>query len=199
MWQNIDVYSAAYDRIAKHLKFENNQLIWDVKSATELNISQNIYDYIIFMWDRCNKKLISGDYSLDTNGIYFQLIPKNPEPITISAQLLFKNQHKYNMEICTQVVRNAGMGYLGYYIDLNNSDFGPDSWGGYYIMGRGDDSLGRPWSYIVYNVCPMDPKCSLNYIVARDSYETGGTFYEKVMNERWSPLVTVTNAEYVRY
>lgn len=63
-------------------------------------------------------------------------------------------------------------------------------------MGKGDDSLGRPWSYIVYNVYPKDPKCSLNYIVARDS---GGTFYEKVMNERWSRLVTVTNAEYVRY
>lgn len=193
------VYSSAYDRMVEHLKIENNQLTWDFKDAVELNISQNIYDYVIFMWNRCNTKLSSGNYILETDGIYFQLKSKNSGIMPLTAQILFRGQHSYNMRICAQLVRNARTGWLGNYIDLEHSEMGPDGWGAYFIKGRGDDGLGRPWSYIAYNVCPNSPHCDLNYINASDAYETAGTFYEKVMNSQWAPLVTVTNADYVAY
>lgn len=33
IWQNMGVYSSAYDRMVEHLKIENNQLTWDLFSA----------------------------------------------------------------------------------------------------------------------------------------------------------------------
>ena len=42
---NLDKYMQAYRRLTKHLTYKEGFLSWDLDSAPEVKVSQNIYDY----------------------------------------------------------------------------------------------------------------------------------------------------------
>ena len=65
IWENQNVYIPAFERMIRHVKIENNLLTWDFKSAAELKISQNIYDYLTPLWNRMNKRVKNGEYTLE--------------------------------------------------------------------------------------------------------------------------------------
>lgn len=76
IWSNQKVYIPAYNRMKRHLKFTGNRLVWDFKNATELKISQNIYDYVVFWWENCNQQLKTGKYELKIlEDNFFSVLP----------------------------------------------------------------------------------------------------------------------------
>lgn len=194
IWQNSNIYFPAYERMARHLKFENNRITWKFKNADELHISQNIYDYVIFMWNLDNEKLASGDYILETKGIYFKIIPKNPTIMPLASEILIKGMHRANMRICIQTVRQ-GMGPLMNYIDLEKSDLEYDGWAGARCTGGGTTG-DYSWTYALFVADINNWLGVLNSIATNNAYMSGGVFWEKVMNIQHAPLVTVTNANY---
>lgn len=135
IYRNMETYVRANHRMVKHLSFKDNQLVWDFDSAEALNISQNIYDYIIGVWTRHNARLKSGEAELEWRGDYYILRRKKGGKMSRTGQILFYGQHRYNMNICVQTVRNASMdSWLGNYIDLYYSEMSPDYYGGYCII-----------------------------------------------------------------
>ena len=197
IWENIGTYSLAYDRMARHLQFEENKISWNLKSAQEINISQNIYDYVISGWRQDSIKLESGAYTLKIDGIYYYLEPKQFPLIPRSPFLLLKGNHDVNMRYCINLVRSGYTGWLGTVIDLGASEMEPDGFGGLWIRGMkaATDSNGSPYlGYAVFNASPMSLNDRLNYVCGSRNDGHGDLFYEKLVNCNHSPLVSVLNA-----
>lgn len=60
LWANQEIYLKALNRLESRVKVKDNQLVWDFKSAKEMRMSQNLYDYIVGRWERYNKRLLCG-------------------------------------------------------------------------------------------------------------------------------------------
>lgn len=190
IWRNMKVYSPAYDRMVKHVKIVNNQLTWDFKNAKELNISQNIFDYVTFMWNIDNEKLSTGNYSIEKYGIYFIVKAKDPGIMLLTGQILMRGRDDFNYNVCLQIVQNVTSGWLGNYIDLENSEMIPDNYGGLHIAGEGKTGK-KTYYYYATNASPLNPKHRLNYIVTLSAYEDMRYFYKSVLNFQHAPLVHV--------
>ena len=196
IWKNSEVYQQAYVRMAKHLSFENDRLEWDFENAQDVNVSPNIYDYVVNLWNRCNNQLASGKWILEVDGFYYRMIPKDVVVMPLAPQVLLPGNNKVNMNICIDLVKRPAMGWLGNWIDLKNSIMRPDGYGGLKIMGRGTGTAGRVWSYYVTNAKPEEPTHRLNYICIFDSDLRGGGLYERLLNCDGFPLVSVMNSDY---
>lgn len=46
IWDHMDVYLSAHDRMMKCVYLKNQRLAWDIKSGSEIKISENIYKYL---------------------------------------------------------------------------------------------------------------------------------------------------------
>lgn len=60
------IYIPAHQRMARHLKINNQHLNWDFTNNEELRVSKNIFDYLIQHWEYCNKLLESGKFYIET-------------------------------------------------------------------------------------------------------------------------------------
>lgn len=70
------VYVKALERAKKRLSVENNQIVCNVKSAAEINISQDLYVYIINLFADWNTRLKSGKYKIEkTEEGYYEVMP----------------------------------------------------------------------------------------------------------------------------
>ena len=72
IWGHQDIYVPAYERMRQHLHFEGDTLNWDFKSAEEIKVSENIYEYVTWSWSYDNNLLRTGDYvlSVEADGYY---------------------------------------------------------------------------------------------------------------------------------
>lgn len=198
IWQNMRVYSLAYDRLASHLVFEDNLLNWDFESAAEVNVSPNIYNYVISKWKYSNEKIESGECSIEIDGIYYKLIDNKSKIklLSDSKQIILERGKNFkNMgEISRYIMKDQKTGWIGLYINFEKSNWDLDGHGGFYLEGEGY-YLSKYYSYIVFIPKPHDLRHELNYIVATNSWQDRDKFYEKLMNKQWAPLITTCNAQ----
>ena len=66
----------------RHLHFEGDTLNWDFKSAEEIKVSENIYEYVTWSWSYDNNLLRTGDYvlSVEADGYYMVKSKKQQYP-----------------------------------------------------------------------------------------------------------------------
>lgn len=57
IWGNVDTYMQAFKRMERHLSSKDGFITWDFSKASELKISDNIYDYVIEFIESKNDKL----------------------------------------------------------------------------------------------------------------------------------------------
>lgn len=70
------VYVKALGRAKKRLSVENNQFVCNIKSGAEINISEDLYTYIIKLFADWNTRLKSGKYKIEkTEEGYYELMP----------------------------------------------------------------------------------------------------------------------------
>lgn len=202
IWSNMGIYASAYDRMIRHLRIQEKSLVWDFENAIDLNISTNIYNYIISCWEYVNKQLENSDNFLEMRGSYFILGNKKQTKSTKpKPKILFEGgtlgTDANNMSILSDMVREGVTGWTGDYIDLIRSRLRPDGYGGMFVKGSGTKSNTpeciEEWGYIFYNACPLNLTCEDNYMVAFNTQQSGPYFYEKIMNRRWAPLITLVN------
>lgn len=60
LWDNKDIYERALWRLESRVRIEKNRFVWDFKSADEMHISQDLYNYIVSRWKRFNERLDKG-------------------------------------------------------------------------------------------------------------------------------------------
>ena len=194
-WGNVDVYLSAFDRMKAHLKVKDDRLTWDFRRGADLNISENIYEYVIGVWQRQNEKLDSGEYRLELVGDNYTIEPIVQKDILSSrtGQFIIPGSHAYNMELLHNLYQlhnsvSLGGRYLGAYIEniCDPSTFRP---------GYGYSS--KNWSYHCDNGCYYDnnPNCFCihNQISHPDSDLRGNEYWEKILNINNLPLVSIMN------
>jgi lipoprotein len=64
IWRAKDTWIKALERLERHLKVENNLLTWNVKEGHQINMGENVFHFIIEMWERDNAKVRTGRYKL---------------------------------------------------------------------------------------------------------------------------------------
>lgn len=65
IWDHLDVYLSAHDRMMKCVYLKNQRLAWDIKSGSEIKISENIYKYLTDAMTYENEVLLpSGEYEI---------------------------------------------------------------------------------------------------------------------------------------
>lgn len=64
IWRAKDTWIKALERLERHLKVENNLLTWNVKEGRQINMGENVFHFIIEMWERDNARVRTGRYKL---------------------------------------------------------------------------------------------------------------------------------------
>ncbi|MFR6543099.1 MAG: hypothetical protein ACLUPL_11210 [Butyricimonas virosa] len=199
IWGNVDTYLRAFERMKAHLKLKDGALVWNIKNGDELNISENIFEYVTGWWSRQNEKLNSGDYKLEIqeNGYYIVPIKVEKEPLQSRVgQYLIRGQHRYNMNILKQLCENVRFGNsLSYYIEnlWDATLFNPNLYYG------STSTLGR-WSYNCDNACfyVSSVDCSYNQISGNDREVRVDEVWEKLLGLNGLPLVSIMNYRFFK-
>ncbi|WP_368243073.1 hypothetical protein [Butyricimonas sp. RTP31003st1_G1_RTP31003_210430] len=175
---NLDEYMQAYRRLTKHLTYKEGFLSWDLDSASQVKVSQNIYDYLIGCWKYDNTLLASGEYKLDLVADGYRIMPKEiplsssrsdpPYPVPM---LKGNNRFGENFGLCARIYREYyKFQSLAQYIDYHASEFSPDGYGIYSIQGiQNTLNASRVTGYATYyaaNCCYTTPNylCDANKI-----------------------------------
>ena len=200
IWGHQDIYVPAYERMRRHLHFEGDTLNWDFKSAEEIKVSENIYEYVIWFWSYDNNLLRTGNYTLfiDEDGYYMLKSKKtNTSKATIIEGNipLTWNAHKSNMANCIRAFPLLETLRLPCVIKETKTNLRGDGFGGRTIYGSGENSEGGLWGYYVCDPCDYEDRfnCDLNKCVGYRTDDAGARFYEKACNKLGSPLMTLTN------
>lgn len=196
IWGNVDVYLSAFNRMKAHLKVKDERLAWDFERGADLNISENIYEYVTGVWQRQNEKLDSGEYRLDIVDGDYTIVPVEPKDVLLSrtGQFIIPGNHTHNMnllnslyELCCSV--SLGGRFLG--------DF---------IENLEDRSVFQPacryvtvdWSYHCENACYYITShcyCNFNQIDRVDSDLRGIEKWRKILNLSHLPIVALMERE----
>ena len=63
-----EVYIRAYRRVQQHMRFQIEgqaiRFVWDVKSGSELKVSEQIFNHIVRLWEKYNRRLDTGRYDI---------------------------------------------------------------------------------------------------------------------------------------
>lgn len=200
------IYLAAHARMTRHLRIENNRLIWDFTNPEELKISENIYEYLTTLWEYDNKQLESGKYHLKTEYEGYSIITiENDEssrameyfPLTILA-----NSFDYNWNICRYTYENyQRFRYTSEFIDFDTPLLEPDGTGCDVKVEFQDKGKGYR-SYCIIDACPLyhDYKCILNRINNPYSHLIEGKdgsseYLRTVRNNLNSHLITIVEVK----
>lgn len=172
IWGNMDVYSPAYERMRKHLRFKDNQLQWDMQNGEEMKISENIFNYITMMWKDDNEKLKSGKYDLKLGSTYYEIVLKELKMLSRAPMRLYilKSNDKESFFKCFEVYRGIITGEcLCDWIDFSKN-FKPDNFGGTYVNGYIDFSEKefndvKQGIYFAANTCfgVKEYRCEFNH------------------------------------
>lgn len=79
-----EVYIRAYRRVQQHMRFQIEgqaiRFVWDVKSGSELKVSEQIFNHIVRLWEKYNRRLATGRYDILLElGIFIVQPKKNPQ------------------------------------------------------------------------------------------------------------------------
>lgn len=172
--QNYDTYLAAYARMSRHLKIEDNHLSWDFTSAEELKISQNIYDYVTSFWEYDNNVLKSGECHIIIRPFGYKIRPVSEEsraseqlkPMLVLKYANFLQNYLWCIDFYNGYRRFE---YISDFIDFTNSDPGTPNAGCRYYYDARDKKGKRGYvSYCFINSCPSEIdsnyKCRLNEV-----------------------------------
>lgn len=211
IWGNVDTYLAALARMNRYLYVEDNRLKWDVMNGAELNISENIYEYVTCSWKATNNRLEEDGGILETYQDYYRIVNEDVGQGSRSGwdlgkQILAQGRHVRNAEVLLLVAYHVyalhEFGPLSKFIDMEASDFRGDGLGGVQIYGAVSTSDGNYYGYYCANACYFfsgDQKynCPENDIVTWNRLPGEDLWYFKCMNHNHLPLVTLRNAEYI--
>ena len=91
----VDSTFLGFERMKAHLKIKDERLAWDFKSGADLNISENIYNYVTGVWSRRNKKLDTGKYKLEIIDSDYNIVPVVQKETIQSrtGQFIFYGEH----------------------------------------------------------------------------------------------------------
>lgn len=142
IWDNMNTYSPAYERMRKHLVLKEGRLSWDIQNASTIKLSENVFKYIIDAWEQQNKKLESGDYHLEILDSYFAIISNADKhlsrvdmphvskrfPVIKNSEISFNNVFTVYQSI------EVGWHYICYWV-VCDKNLEPDNWGGHYVYG----------------------------------------------------------------
>ena len=201
IWGNVDTYLLAFGRMNAHLKIKDERLAWDFKSGADLNISENIYDYVTGVWNRRNEKLNSGKYKLELVGNDYNIVPVVQKETIQSrtGQFIFYGEHWHNISLLHQIYQKIADGFIRGSISvyIENIDDASVFQPNYYYGAT--SSLGR-WSYNCDNACFYigNRVCNYNIMYDADSDLRIDEYWEKVLNLEGLPLISIMNYRYFK-
>lgn len=124
------VYMQALQRAKKHLSIVNNQFICSLKSGAEINIAEDLYEFIINLFDDWNKWINEGRVEIVKVDDYYEIETILPRSLKImsprySVDLTSMSQNDCWLSI-KDLVDECPLGtYLSEYFVLNfGDDFG---------------------------------------------------------------------------
>ena len=211
IWGNVKTYLPAFERMKRYLYVENNRLRWDVVSGAELNISENIYDYVVRCWEGMNRQLEESGGTLELYNGYYRIAYENVDDKQRkrnisrgdSDPVLIYGDHPYNMlvlfEIVWEVYEYHIYNNLKDFLDLPSCLFEGDAIGGMRVTGW----LYAPGGYCRYYCCNACASmqgerrfaCEFNDIIGWDREVAGDDWFFKVLNISGLPLITLYNPE----
>lgn len=211
IWGNVKTYLPAFERMKRYLYVKDNRLRWDVVSGAELNISENIYDYVVERWEGMNRQLEESGGTLELYNDYYRIAYENVDNSRILKDINQKGlpvlkieAHKTNMsilfEISWRVYKFHYYRNLKDHIDIKNSDFRGDGIGGMRIDGTVGTGGGNYYGYFCCNACAfMDGfekyACEFNNINTWNRIPGAELWYFQVENQQGLPLIALRNAE----
>lgn len=204
IWANVETYSCAFRRIERHLISKDGLVSWDFQNASELKISENIYDYIInFLNNNNHNKSASRSTFTANRPHFFDDIEE--------LKVLKQGKHIDNMYILIDIAyrtKREGDYPDPIYANLDDcitvkySEFRGDGVGNVCVSGEHGASINADdaWTYICCNACAFVEKnhwyCEFNDICGwnRD-YPLGDErlVLFKVVNNMGLPLITLRN------
>lgn len=211
IWGDVDTYLAALARMNRYLYVEDNRLKWDVMNGAELNISENIYEYVTCSWKATNSQLEESGGTLETYHDYYRIVNEDivqsrVDGWNLGKQILLQGRHVKNaavlISVAYHVYAHHHLGPLSQFIDMGASDFRGDGLGGVQIYGTVSTSDGNYYGYYCANACAFysgDQKyeCPANDIISWNRAFDIDVWYFKCQNHHYLPLVSLRNAEYI--
>lgn len=77
LWRNQEIYLKALNRLEARVRVEGNRFVWDFKTAEEVRMSQNLFEYILNIWKDYNQRLAGGEEEVYVNDVgHYCLRPK---------------------------------------------------------------------------------------------------------------------------
>ncbi|KIO44585.1 MULTISPECIES: hypothetical protein [Sanguibacteroides] len=208
IWGNVETYIPAFNRMQSHLKFKDGRLSWEFGSASDLKISENIYNYVIRKWENKNKLLESGTCELAfTKEGNYVIKPINREKYKGVSRgggryELYIGMDSRNMSYLKEIYENYGpdgntpFTNLNNVIDIEHSDFRGNGMGDMSIDGTGTTNK-KFWGYYCCNACGYDKtdrySCYYNEMNGWDNRKEGGILYEMIDGPQQLPLITLRN------
>ena len=92
IWDHMNIYLPAHDRLMKHVYLKDGRLAWDIKSGKEIKISENIFRYLTDAMTYENDVLLPGGeygiYQMTSTGFYIvsKISPNIPDSLMRRAQ-----------------------------------------------------------------------------------------------------------------
>lgn len=181
---NRRVYVEAINRIKKHSYIKDNQVYTDLKSGAEVNIAEDLFEYIVNkLYREWNTALNEGRYEIVFDEKeYFNMMPvkKKTEVLSTPYDLLYMS-HLQRLNTLKTIYDMNPTGPLGNYVVLN---FGKELTGysgnNQYFVQNGCVAFGNP-----------DYNCNHNQIAYSNSAYYSDRVIYKVYNTNHLVLITV--------
>lgn len=165
---NIQVYLCALERVKRHMSVHGNQLSTKVQTGSELNMSEDLFNYISKLIDSWNSLIMKGDFEIVKLGEnHYDIEPsvkalKATSTRSTPINLLGVSTHKERWLAVNALTGSNCVGkYLGEYFEFNFFN----ELSGQFIESQ---KLHR---YYVCNGCGAfgnsDNNCTYNYICTK--------------------------------
>lgn len=208
IWGEVHIYLPAFNRLFRHSRIENNQIVLDVTSGKQVRISENIFEYVRESFELQNKtaretkrkiKRLNSGYAWE-NQTKSKSLSK-----TDSGIVLKRGEHPQNFIKLSKLYNNIPSGnHLSDYINFKYSDMQGNGVGdvSIYATMNALEYLGKGFenyfpSYYCCNACAYQSsfKCEFN-IVTDYSYNIYtenniDVSYASIRNPNRLPLVTI--------
>lgn len=212
IWEHVDTYLPAFYRFVRHTTLENNQVVWHAKSGKELNISQNIYEYLVGAYENMNvtakekgKVLVKR---LDNVYVFAPEETKaddEGEALNLKNKIvLSKSDDVQNFVSLHWLFRMSFIGNLNKVIDFKKSGLRGNGAGDVSIYATLDiikdfgPAQKSYWNtgYYCTNACApnsLGDDCEFNEVVQHNRHGGQYTDYCSLNNSTQLPLITVRN------
>jgi len=201
---NIAIYLKAVERMETYLMIRQNKIECGIKEGSEVNISPEIYNYIIMSYEDINKQVDEGRIKIffDSNGdlkvskrvLDNGIIRLKSGDIEVGpdGKIDISNMDPEDIvALFLSLVANPPNDHLGNVIDLENIDWDINM--GMASMSGEVYINGKRTVYQINDPCYSnpDPYCTAGYIATNDTDVYGDYAYYTVKNPWQLPLISV--------